>query len=62
MMAMIDQKGLDLSVIEYWVVSDATGREYRLNIAPSYKRWLSSRRRLHKARREEKERLKAKTE
>ena len=60
MMAMVEQKDLNLSAIEYWSVLDATGREYRLNIAPWYKRWISSRRRLHTARREEQERLKAK--
>ncbi|HKV79937.1 MAG TPA: hypothetical protein VJP02_17440 [Candidatus Sulfotelmatobacter sp.] len=57
MMAMIDQSDLDVSVVEYWAVGSATGREYRLNVAPWYKRWLSSRKRLRKARRELKERL-----
>jgi hypothetical protein len=56
MMAMIDQSDLNHSAIEYWLASDATGREYRLNIAPWYKRWLSARRRLHKSRCEAKER------
>jgi hypothetical protein len=56
MMAMIEQSELDHSVIEYWLASDATGREYRLNIALWHKRWVSAQRRLHKARREAKER------
>ncbi len=62
MMAMIDQSDLDHSVIEYWAAWDATGREYRLNIARWYKRWLSARRRLRKARREAKEREEKKPE
>jgi hypothetical protein len=56
LMAMIDQTDLDLAAIEYWLATDATGREHKLNIAPWNKRWISSRRRLHKARREAKER------
>ena len=44
LMAMVDQTDLDHSVIEYWLVTDATGREYRLNIAPWYKRWISAKR------------------
>jgi hypothetical protein len=61
MMAMIDQSDLDYSVIECWQAWDATGREYRLNIAPWYKRWISARRRLGRARREAKEREEKKT-
>ena len=56
MMAMIDQSDLNHSHIECWQAWDATGREHRLNIAPWYKRWISARRRLRRARREAKER------
>jgi hypothetical protein len=57
MMAIMDQTNVDHSAIEYWSVWDATGREYRKNVAPWYRRWISSRRRMRKIRLEEKEKL-----
>lgn len=57
-MAMIDQKDLDHSAVECWLVGDATGREYRLNVAPWYRRWLSARRRRRKAQNEFRAKLK----
>ena len=42
--AILDQKGLDLSVMESWEAYTATGRTFRLAIVPWYRRWWNRRR------------------
>jgi len=41
--AMVDQQGLDLSVIESWEAYTATGKTFRHAIVPWYRRWWNRR-------------------
>lgn len=45
--AFLDQNNVDLGLIAYWYAWDSTGRLFRLNVAPWYKRWISQWRRKH---------------
>ena len=40
--AQANQEGLDFSIIQCWWATDALGRTHRLNVAPWYKRRLST--------------------
>jgi hypothetical protein len=40
--AQTNQEGLDFSIIQCWWATDALGRTHRLNVAPWYKRRLST--------------------
>ena len=43
--AYLNQADVDFKVIAYWYAWDSTGREFRLNVAPWHKRWVSGYRR-----------------
>jgi hypothetical protein len=40
--AFTEQEGIDFDAIAYWYAWISTGRKCRLNVAPWYKRWLST--------------------
>lgn len=50
---IIDQKGLDLSVMESWEAYTATGGTYRLGVVPWYRRWWNRRELVKHYRKEE---------
>jgi hypothetical protein len=39
--AFLNENKADLSSVAYWYAWDGMGREYRLNVASPYKRWIS---------------------
>jgi hypothetical protein len=39
--AFLNQDRVDFNSIAYWYAWDSTGRQFELNVAPWYKRWLS---------------------
>jgi hypothetical protein len=41
--AMVDQRDLDLSLMESWEAYTSTGRTYRLSVIPWYRRWRNRR-------------------
>lgn len=45
--AFVNQETVEFGTVDCWYAWDSTGREYRLNVAPWYKRWLSGWRRRH---------------
>jgi len=45
--AFLNQDRVDFDLISHWYAWDSTGRHFRLNVAPWYKRWVSAYRRKH---------------
>jgi hypothetical protein len=45
--AFVNQNNVDFGLIACWYAWDSTGRHFRLNVAPCYKRWKSQWRRKH---------------
>jgi len=59
LLAQIDQTGLNFSIIQSWFAHDALGRTHRLDVAPWYKRWVSTFRLKRKAKEQRKQKARA---
>lgn len=45
--AFVDQSNVQFNLIAFWYAWDTAGRQYRLNVAPWHKRWITQWKRKH---------------